>query len=167
MKINKKFATASALVASALFASNALAAPSVGGCGVGSKLFAGEGGIAPQVLAVTTNGSTGSQTFGISTGTSGCSQDGVVQTNWRTAMFIDANGTKLAENIAAGQGESLESLMALLGVKNEHRSEFVTVSRRNFAVIYPSETASTAEVLEGLKASLNSSATLAPYASAI
>ncbi|HEY8553803.1 MAG TPA: DUF3015 family protein [Burkholderiales bacterium] len=53
----------------------------VGSCGWGSKLFDGQRGVVPQVLAATTNGTFGSQTFGISSGTSGCTQDGVVRSN--------------------------------------------------------------------------------------
>ena len=36
------------------------------GCGLGTKLFDGDSGLAPQVLAATTNGTLGNQTFGIS-----------------------------------------------------------------------------------------------------
>ncbi|HKB84382.1 MAG TPA: DUF3015 family protein, partial [Burkholderiales bacterium] len=64
-------------VAIALSALPAMAfADNVGTCGWGSKLFDGQKGAAPQVLAVTTNGTFGNQTFGISSGTSGCTQDG-------------------------------------------------------------------------------------------
>ena len=39
------------------------AANNVGSCGLGSKVFEGQKGVAPQVLAVTTNGTFGNQTF--------------------------------------------------------------------------------------------------------
>ena len=51
------------------------------GCGLGTMLFDGQQGIAPQVLAVTTNGTSGNQTFGITSGTLGCTQDGVVKSS--------------------------------------------------------------------------------------
>ncbi|MGH8759512.1 MAG: DUF3015 family protein, partial [Burkholderiales bacterium] len=67
------------LIAIAMSALPALAfADNIGSCGWGAKLFDGEKGTAPQVLAVTTNGTFGNQTFGISSGTSGCTQDGTV-----------------------------------------------------------------------------------------
>ena len=56
-------------------------ADNVGQCGWGSKLMAGQSGVVPQVAAVTTNGTFGNQTFGITTGTSGCTQDGTVSSN--------------------------------------------------------------------------------------
>lgn len=66
-------------------ASSMAAQNNVGSCGWGSKVFEGKSGIAPQVLAVTTNGTSGNQTFGITFGTSGCTQDGVVSSSWKTA----------------------------------------------------------------------------------
>ena len=41
------------------------------GCGLGSMAWRGQKGVVPQVLAATTNGFFGTQTFGISSGTSG------------------------------------------------------------------------------------------------
>ena len=51
------------------------------GCGLGKLAWLDYGGqkqIAPQVMMATTNGTFGSQTFGISSGTSGCTNDGVI-----------------------------------------------------------------------------------------
>ena len=78
------------------------AANNVGSCGLGSKVFEGQKGIAPQVLAVTTNGTFGNQTFGITSGTLGCTQDGVVSSNWKTALFIDGNKAQLARGSRPG-----------------------------------------------------------------
>lgn len=46
------------------------------GCGLGFIVWRGERGVAPQILAVTTNGTFGTQTFGITSGTSGCDPNG-------------------------------------------------------------------------------------------
>ncbi|WP_455242034.1 DUF3015 family protein, partial [Petrachloros mirabilis] len=54
------------------------------GCGLGKLAWSDYGGqkqIAPQVMMATTNGTFGSQTFGISFGTSGCTNDGKVMDN--------------------------------------------------------------------------------------
>src|SRR5919109_4776775 len=96
----------------------------IGTCGWGSKLFDGQSGIAPQVLAVTTNGTSGNQTFGITSGTSGCTQDGAVKSNWRTALFIDGNRDALARDMSVGSGETLDSLAHLLGVQEQDRVAF-------------------------------------------
>ena len=84
-----------AALATLAAASSMAAQNNVGSCGWGSKVFQGQSGVAPQVLAVTTNGTSGNQTFGITFGTSGCTQDGVVSSTWKTAMYIDGNDWKM------------------------------------------------------------------------
>src|SRR6267142_4559278 len=115
----------------------------IGTCGWGAKLFDGQSGVVPQVLAVTTNGTSGNQTFGITTGTSGCTQDGVVRSSWKTAMFIDGNKDRLARDMSIGNGETLDSLAHLVGVREEDRAAFSRVMQQNLSSIFPSETAST------------------------
>ena len=123
----------------------------VGSCGWGSKLFAGQSGIFPQALAGYTNGLLGNQTFAISTGTSGCTQDGAVSSNWQTAMFIDNNKEKLARDVSRGQGETLDSFAKLVGMQEEHKVRFYQTAKRNFDRIFPASQVSTAEIMEGLK----------------
>lgn len=154
------------------FAVSALVTPAfaednVGGCGWGSKLMDGQRGIAPQVLAVTTNGTSGNQTFGISSGTSGCSQDGVVRSAWKTAMYIDSNMNKLARDMSRGQGESLIALAGLLGVEQNARPEFYRVTQENFARLFPREGVSSQEVTASLKQVLAENASLQKYSANI
>ena len=142
-------------------------ADNVGSCGWGSKLFEGQQGIAPQVLAVTTNGTSGNQTFGITSGTSGCTQNGVVSSTWKTAMFIDGNKTKLTRDVALGQGETLTSLASLIGIQSKDRDAFYRVAQENFKTIFPSESVTTGEVQASLRAVIASNAELSKYSSNI
>jgi len=139
----------------------------VGSCGWGSKLFIGESGIFPQALAGITNGTFGNQTFAISSGTSGCTQDGTVSSNWQTAAFIDGNKEKLARDLSRGSGESLDSLVALLGVEQQDRARFVQVTRDHLANIFPSATASTDEIRAGLRSVLSADKSLAAYSARV
>ena len=141
--------------------------PSVGGCGLGSKLFDGQRGIAPQVLAVTTNGTFGNQTFGISSGTLGCNQDGVVRSSWKTAMFIDGNKEKLARDMSVGEGETLDSLAQLMGVEEEHRPSFYAATKENFERIFSAADATSAEIAASLKQVLAEHEQLSIYSAAI
>ena len=154
-----------------LFASLALAsvasAQNVGSCGWGSKLFSGQKGIFPQSLAVTTNGTSGNQTFAITSGTSGCTQDGVVKSSWRTAAFVDANMNKFARDISRGEGESLDTFAGLLDVEEGDKAEFNSTLKNQFASVFPSSQASTDEVLSGLKGVLASSNRLSVYANRV
>jgi len=138
----------------------------IGTCGWGAKLFDGQSGIAPQVLAVTTNGTSGNQTFGITTGTSGCTQDGVVKSTWKTAMFIDGNKDRLARDMSVGNGETLDSLAHLIGVREEDRAAFNRVMQANVSVIFPSGS-TTDDSVVALKQVLRSESELSQYAVSI
>jgi hypothetical protein len=164
--MNKKLVLAM-LVAIAPGAALAAGENNVGSCGVGSKLFDGQKGIAPQVMAATTNGSTGNQTFGITSGTLGCTQDGVVKSNWKTAMFIDGNKEQLARDMSIGSGESLDSLASLIGVREEHKAAFHLSAKQNFGRIFASDSVTTPQVLASLKQVLAENSELSGYAAAI
>lgn len=152
------------IIAAALsLPSLALANDNVGGCGWGSKLFDNQKGVAPQVLAVTTNGTSGNQTFGISSGTSGCSQDGVVRSAWKTAAFIDANMNRLALDMSRGEGESLTALGSLMGVSPSDQPAFNSALQSNFNHVFSSSTVSSNEIALSVKNVLAADAQLAKY----
>lgn len=83
------------------------------GCGLGSMVMGKQGN---QVLAATTNG-TGTQTFGISSGSSNC-----VTATEQTAMiknFIETNQEALVTDMAKGQGDSLKTLSSMYGCNSD------------------------------------------------
>ena len=141
----------------------AFAVDNVGTCGWGSKLFAGQKGVAPQVVAVTTNGTLGNQTFGITSGTSGCTQDGVVTSNWMTAAFIDGNMNRLAVDMSRGQGESLSAMAALIGVEGSDTVAFNSAMQKNFTSIFSSSEVTSVEVAAAIKSALSADESLAQY----
>ncbi len=151
-----------AALATLAAASSMAAQNNVGTCGWGSKVFQGQSGVAPQVLAATTNGTSGNQTFGITFGTSGCTQDGVVSSSWKTAMYIDGNRVALARDAAAGQGESLTVLADVMGVKAADRAAFASVIKANFAAVFANE-----QVAANLKSVLAANEQLSGYAAVI
>ena len=85
------------------------------GCGLGSMIFGDQTG-AIQILAATTNGTFGSQTFGISSGTSNCVESGSGAQGART--FIEGNREALAKDAARGSGETITTLSAMAGCKD-------------------------------------------------
>ena len=155
------------ITAAILFVPAFASADNVGGCGWGSKLFHGQKGIAPQVLAVTTNGSTGNQTFAITSGTSGCTQDGVVSSSWKTAAYVGQNMNKLAMDMSRGEGESLRSLASLVGVEQQDSSHFNNTLKGSFAQIFSGSDVSSEQVLANMKNVLASDASLAKYSANI
>ena len=164
--LNKKLMV---VVVAGLFSTGAMAAGenNTGSCGWGAKLFDGQRGIAPQVLAATTNGTSGNQTFGITSGTSGCTQDGVVKSNWKTAMFIDGNKEKLARDMSVGSGEALDSLAHLLGVDAQDRAAFNSLAKDNLARIFPSDDVATQQIVASLREVMAADARLARYTAAL
>ena len=105
------------------------------GCGLGKLAwsdFKRQKDIAPQVLMATTNGTFGSQTFGISFGTSGCTNDGKVWAEHKTEVFVAATIENLAGDMARGQGEHLTSLAILLGVPTDHQQIFSTLVQERY-----------------------------------
>lgn len=134
------------------------------GCGAGSILFEGQSGVAPQVLAATTNGSFGNQTFGISSGTLGCAQDDTVGVPHKVALFIDTNLDRLAYEMAIGEGETLDSLAALIGIEEADRGTFNTALRSRLGDIIVSDQASAEDVTEALSRVLASDEDLSRYA---
>jgi hypothetical protein len=85
------------------------------GCGLGSMIFGADPGFV-QIFAATTNGISGSQTFGITTGTSNCvdSSEPVVQ----VSSFVETNRSVLAKDIARGSGETVSTLSSLAGCRD-------------------------------------------------
>jgi hypothetical protein len=139
------------------FASSALAAdtlPSRGGrstygsagCGVGSLIFGDQPGLV-QVLAATTNGILGNQTFGITTGTLNCGDAAIGR---GASLFIEANKEALAKDVSRGSGETIATLSHLAGCKDP-AAVGVTL-QKNFATVVPDGSKADVEkTLETLK----------------
>src|SRR5689334_3111829 len=104
------------------------------GCGLGYLLLSNkDNDKVTQVIGATTNGTFGSQTFGISSGTSGCTEDGAVKMARATEVFADVNLTTLRQEMAAGEGEYVNTFASMLGATDSKRSEMV----RFFQTEYP------------------------------
>jgi hypothetical protein len=137
-----------------------------GGCGVGSMLFRDQKGVAPQVFALTTNGVTG-QMFAVSSGTSGCTPNAEVSSNWKMAMFIDGNKDQLARDMSVGSGETLASFSHLLGIEAKDQAAFNRLAKNNVARIFTNENVATEQVVASLREVLASDATLSHYQAAL
>lgn len=100
------------------------------GCGLGKLAWSDykhPKNIGPQVLMATTNGTFWSQTFGISFGTSGCTNDGQVMASRKSEVFVAATFESLSEDMARGQGEHLASLATMMGIPLEHQPAFFSL----------------------------------------
>ena len=140
----KKIYLAAAVLGSMMLSASAYAVDSTG-CGLGSMAWKGERGIGPQVLAATTNTSFGSQTFGITFGTSGCDPDGRVSggTGRMVLAFLENNMEQYAMDAAAGRGETIDTLAGILNMDSEKLGE---ISKTNFAYLFADENADAVQV---------------------
>jgi hypothetical protein len=141
--MSKKLLMLSVAVLFGIQASLAMAAnPDTGpGCGLGKLLWADakhQKNIAPQVLMATTNG-TGMNTFAISSGTSGCTNDGQVMAEHKVTVFAAANFENLSQEMAQGRGEHLASLATLMGVPANHQDEFFAMTQDHYIALLREE----------------------------
>jgi hypothetical protein len=136
------------------------------GCGLGKLAWSDYGSqkqIAPQVFMATTNGTFGSQTFGISSGTSGCTNDGVVMKNKHINMASGAFDS-LKQEMAQGQGEHLASLATLLGVSSEDQPVFFSLVQEKYALLVQSEETTPIVMLQAIQAAMAEHPVLAKVA---
>jgi hypothetical protein len=116
------------------------------GCGLGSILFGAKPGFV-QVFAATTNGTFGSQTFGITTGTSNCGGGG--------------GGTPTARNYVETNREAVANiadLSQLAGCKNPN--QVGRSLQKNFKRIFPRAGLKDTEVSANVVGVLRSDASL-------
>ncbi|HBE89532.1 MAG TPA: hypothetical protein DDW67_10380 [Elusimicrobia bacterium] len=112
------------------------------GCGLGSLAF--QKNDMTQVLAATTNGTFGSQTFGITFGTSNCNAEGMVKLSMARESFIEANYKDLSRDAAAGKGEYVNSLAVLYGYTPQTAWQFSQILQKNYTTIFAANDAKTA-----------------------
>lgn len=126
--------TALMLPAGSVFAAGFTAA----GCGLGSMLFHNGTTKSQLVLAATTNDFLGTQTFGISSDTLGCTSSGVVKADRRVEAYAEANFSDLSRDVARGGGESLAGLAALLGKTDASaQARFFKTAQANYERLFP------------------------------
>ena len=121
------------------------------GCGLGSLAWQGKANSTLfQAFESTTNGTFGSQTFGITTGTSNCDTPSSFVSNERTKEFVVANMDNLAKDIARGSGETLEAFADLMQVPAGQRPAFYQKLQSNFAKIFTSGDVVMANVVDNV-----------------
>ncbi len=117
------------------------------GCGLGSQIIKDDSSAVLLALQATTNGTSGNQTFGVTSGTSGCTKVKLVM-NERAEEFVASNMDQLAKEIAMGHGESIDTLAELLQV--EDKATFASALQTNYNSIYATDKAKMADVLDNI-----------------
>lgn len=100
------------------------------GCGLGSIVFGEQTGMV-QIFAATTNGTSGNQTFGISSGTLNCGESAK---SAKAEQFIQVNKVAIENDMARGQGETLTSLSQVMECTN---TNFPTDMKNSYRQMFP------------------------------
>ena len=134
------------------------------GCGLGTQIWQGTSGAVPRSLGATTNQSVGTHTFGITSGTSGCTNDGAITASARLPIYAEANIDQLADNMARGQGEALSGLATLYGISEQDQPAFFTLTKTHFGQIFTHHDLGADEMLQNLNGVIAKDPQLAHYA---
>ena len=134
------------------------------GCGLGKLAWADyktPKNIAPQVMMATTNVTFGSQTFGISFGTSGCTNDGKVMAGQQTHVFVANTFETLSGDMARGGGEHLAALATLMGVPAEQQPAFFAMAQQQYGALVEAGELSSVAAVKALQEAMKEQPVLA------
>ena len=123
------------------------------GCGLGTELLKDQDGLVFELLAVSTNGISGNQTLGITSGTLGCEQVTLAKVD-RIENFIAANLDNVVVDMASGRGESLDAIAEIAGLDADQKAAFLVSVQRNFDAICPTADVDSHTVSRGITAIL-------------
>jgi len=129
------------------------------GCGLGSLIWK-ENTILSALFRSTTNHSFSSQLFGITSGTSGCSQHNLVKRDMAPVYYAEANTQELKIDMARGEGEYLTTFAEALGCPESLKAQFNTEAQKNFAEIFPTSKTTPLEMLNSVKTVINKNSSL-------
>lgn len=124
------------------------------GCGLGSVVWEQNTKL-KQLFASTTNGTFGSQTFGITSGTSNCKAKGLVMLDKEQIYFAEANFQALSIEMAKGTGENLNAFAQVMGCKDG--AEFGAFTKAKYETLFPSNSTTPVQMLDSLKTEMKSS----------
>jgi hypothetical protein len=77
---------------------------------------------------------------------------------------MDENLDKVARDVSRGEGEYLNTLAVMFGVKDEDRAHFYTTLQQNFSRLFPSDATQSGDAFEELLAVMKADQSLAAYA---
>jgi hypothetical protein len=133
----------------ALVASSAVAGGNSNtGCGLGSMAIKNQDTLVLQLAGTFLNGISGNQTFGITSGSLGCSKPTKIVMNDQAQKFVADNMDSIAIEVAAGEGENLDTLLSLIEV--EDKAVAALTLKANFSTIYSSADVTSAQVVDGI-----------------
>ena len=142
-------------------ASAGVAAGGAEGCGWGNALFKGQTGMPSHVIAGITNVTFGNQTFGMTTGTNGCSTTGAL--GYGGQSVVSSIMDEFSEDVARGEGDAMDTVAVVYGVEAQDRDAFAKAMHENFTTLFPSEDVTAEEMMVSIEEVMKADATLSKY----
>ncbi|RLP55319.1 MAG: DUF3015 domain-containing protein [Ketobacter sp.] len=154
------------LVGALLLGSTSLAmaeAPGGPDCGWGNMLFEGQSGLGPHFLASWTNGTTGNATFGMTSGTNGCSSNGTLTYGGKALVDLSKVMDEFVADAAQGEGEAMTAVAVSMGIAPEDRNHFAAAINSNFDSIFVSADSTAEDVYKNILSVMKSDDRLSKY----
>jgi hypothetical protein len=126
-------------------------------------ILEGKTGLANHMFALTTNGTSGNATFGMTFGTNGCSVDGPLTYGGDSMVWFNNILDEYSTDVALGHGEALNAVAVMVGVEPEDRDHFNNVMHENFALLFPNTETTGQEVLDSMVVVMSEDDTLKRY----
>jgi len=146
--------------------STQVSADSGAGCGFGQRIFAGQTGIGPHILAATTNSTSFNQLFGISFDSIGCNGESTITASYERNIFVASNFDNIARDAAQGGGQHLQSLAVLMNMNEADAELFYEFSQQQYDVLFGQKVDDHEEWLVQLDTALLSNPQLSQYSMA-
>lgn len=156
------------LIGALLLGTSSLAmaeAPGGPSCGWGNMLFKGQSGMIPHFAASITNGTSGNATFGMTTGTNGCSVNGTLTYGGTPLISMEGVLDEFIVDAANGQGDAMNAVAVSMGIQLEDRAVFAAAVHSNFNTIFPTSDVTAAEVHASILEVMKADSRLAKYVS--
>jgi len=140
-------------------------APGGPNCGWGNMIFKGQSGMIPHFAASITNGTSGNATFGMTTGTNGCSVNGTLTYGGTPLISMEGVMDEFIVDAANGEGEAMNAVAVSMGIQPEDRAAFAQAVHSNFDSIFPTADVTAADVYASILDVMKADSRLAKYVS--
>ncbi len=102
-----------------------------------------------------------SQTFGISSGTSGCTNDGTIFASEKVNVFAAVNFDNISQEMAQGQGEHLTSLATLMDIPADQHEIYFAMAQEHYTTLIQADEASPKTVIQAMYSAMSDHPVLA------
>ncbi len=130
------------------------------GCGLGWQVSK-KNSLLSSSIRNTTNATSSNQTYGMTSGTSGCAKHSIVQNDKAPLHYTEANYGNLVSEMAQGKGEFLRTYAAVLGCSPAAFEDFSNMTRTHYSDIIPHDQVTPDTLLKEVRTQIKNDSRLA------